>query len=331
MRGAELRRALARELAAAGLLPEADAFRLVASRIRAAGTAERRRLDGVLGVDGWRRLQRPLARERPEEDCVRLLGCGSELTRFAIAPVGLDRRSADAVASLGADVNLIVALFDRITESGTPVADVLPPAALERAMDGGSGGDEAALLEPLVESYFARLRKLPAATCDAALVDQLRRCVLEMYDAEVRTLTRGHAVASEVLQKKNTLPFIVAGLPAWLAGPGPRHRRAQHLRWLHALGLFLGRIDDAADLDEDAANGHPNELLGPAAEPDPNAAARVIAREGRDVLSGWTALSPPNADDLAVFKVTVASWLEVSAREATDLAEPRPPAAGAWT
>ena len=327
MRQPELRSALARELAVAGLVPEADAFRAVATRVRAVGIAERRRLERVLGADGWRRVRSQMHRERPEEDCARLLGSGGELTRFAVAPVGLGEPSLGTVASLGAEVNLIVALFDRVTEQGAPVDAVLPLESLERAMARAPRGDDEPLLLPLVEDYFDRLDRLDGVTRDPSLVEQLRQLVLEMYDAEVRTLSEA-PLGREVIEKKNALPFVVAGLPAWLAPEAAAEGRARHLRWLEDLGRFLGWVDDAADLDHDAANGQPNQVLADGGL-DADAIATQIAREGAAVLEEWQALSPPGSGDVDTFKVTVASWLEISAAEATALAEPR--SGGAWT
>ena len=181
MRQPELRIALARELAVAGLVPEADAFRAVATRVRAVGIAERRRLERVLGADGWRHVRSQMHRERPEEDCARLLGSGGELTRFAVAPVGLGEPSLGTVASLGAEVNLIVALFDRITEQGAPVDAVLPLESLERAMARAPRGEDDPLLLPLVEDYFDRLDRLDGVTRDPPLVEQLQHLVLRAW------------------------------------------------------------------------------------------------------------------------------------------------------
>jgi hypothetical protein len=206
-----------------------------------------------------------------------------------------------------------VSYFDEMVDGGWPRALLLPRWALALA---GTGGGRALLrvgasVAPspsrlttrLVAEYFRRVAELPYVASHARVRADLRNTIADMYAEEGRTprewrRLRGDASA----QKKTALPFVVLGLPAWLASPAcPPLQYARHRRWLVRMGKFIRWVDDAADLAADSAAGSANLVRRALARSGANGgreavlAARV-AKRGRWVVDeGWALTGRGNA------------------------------------
>lgn len=306
------------ELTAAGLVSvdgSGHAYQTLRAEISRRGSVERDRIVGVVGRGTWRRAVSTLGRAAPEEDCIRVLGFGSALTEFAVAPLGLARPGADFVCALGALANLIVSLYDNWLDLGFRPAVVLPRSFLQAIADSRpwvrpcARVSAAVTLSPqrlfmmrLVAQYFSRLDALPYASRRRAVRDFATRAVARMYDAELETLrTPQMGCRARSLRRKASLPFVVLGVPAWLVVERqPSVGLGWHIRWLYRLGEFIGWIDDANDLREDLEAGRPSLLARELATAKgcrlhEAALARRVAALGAQVLLEWRQAVPDDA------------------------------------
>lgn len=284
-----VREQLRLELRSAGLLLDATTYQSVRSAVSAAGAIEVRRLETALGPSVWRRGLACLGRPYPDGDCRRVLGFGRVLCGFAVAPLGLAGEERESVLRLGALCNFIVATYDHLVDSapgrrpplhrdsvapirgrwsaGRLIAQVLRPPASR-------------LMQQLVALYFAELRRLPHAGTHIRLREGIERLILRMYDAEGASLNG--AAPARLLRRKAALPFVVMGLPGWLALAEEQGGEYWwHLRWLYRLGDLFGWVDDAVDLEEDRGAGRPNRLLT-----DPVTPIGIATDAGR-LLTEW--------------------------------------------
>jgi hypothetical protein len=283
---------LAADLAASGFAPDPLSVKLVGARIADRGAFEFECLPSTITPP------KPL-----RSLCAHHLGMGASLTEFLIGGVSPDRDFIAAAASLGGIAHTIFAVFDALLDVSHCVPQLF-------------GGDSVLASDPeirsrqqlvieLVNLYFLRLSLFPPDSLRVrALLD---RAIRRLYDAELHS-----AMPAEVCWKtwwrKNALPIIVMGLPAWLSiRPEGKIGFPQHLQWLGRVGEFLGWLDDFADYEQDCALGNANRLrLQDAISME--ACARRVAAKGRRVLSFWdshNSVSP--ARD--TFRVIVWTWL----------------------
>jgi len=301
----DVRALLQDRLEAAGFRPDPQTLKLVAFRISDTGQTELRSLFLLL---------RPPRTERAF--CAYHLGTGAALTRFLVAGLGLSRTKTAEIATLGAIAQLIFALFDRTLDTGGHALALMPTPSAK------AGGEDAApeqrLLNRLLTLYYARLDALapPAAHPVRALLEQAIR---RLYEAELRSAPPPDAAnpnPTSLLPKclkrawwrKNTLPVIVMGLPAWILVSGGRNIKfIEHLQWLARVGEFFGWLDDFCDYEEDSRSGHINRLRLEDAVPITALACRAGDR-GRRVLSLWDARNTdsPSRD---TFRVLSWTWL----------------------
>ena len=284
-----LREQLRLELQSAGLLLDAATYQAVRSAVSAAGATEVRRLESALGPSVWRHGLACLGRPYPDGDCRRVLGFGRVLSGFAVAPLGLAGEARERVLRLGALCNFIVATYDHLVDSDPGHRSVLhrgsvAPArhrwSVRRLLGGIFRPPASRLMEQLVALYFAELQRLPHAGTRIRLRAGIERLIVRMYDAEGASLTG--AATPRLLRRKAALPFVVMGLPGWLAVADEQGGEYWwHLRWLYRLGDLFGWVDDAVDLEEDREAGRPNRLLT-----DP-VTASGIATDAAWLLSEW--------------------------------------------
>ena len=285
-----VREQLRQELQSAGLLLDAAAYQSVRSAVSAAGAQEVRRLERTLGPTVWREGLACLGRPYPDGDCRRVLGFGRALCGFSVAPLGLADEARESVLRLGALCNFIVATYDHLVDSDPGYRSVLHRGSVARARQAWPSRllgrifrpPAAKLMEQLVTLYFAELRRLPHAETHARVRAGVERIILRMYDAEGASLNG--AATARLLRRKAALPFVVMGLPGWLAVA--EYRREEywwHLRWLYRLGDLFGWVDDAVDLEEDREAGRPNRLLSTPVT------TVGIASEAARLLAEWRA------------------------------------------
>jgi hypothetical protein len=303
------------ELQSAGLLLEATTYQSVRSAVSAAGATEVRRLEMALGPSVWRRGLACLGRPYPDGDSRRVLGFGRMLCGFAVAPLGLAGEARESVLRLGALCNFIVATYDHLVDSDPGQRPPLHRGSIAPARHGWSARrllgrifrpPAARLMQQLVGLYFAELERLPHAGTHIRLRAGIERLILHMYDAEGASLNG--AATARLLRRKAALPFVVMGLPGWLAVAEEQGGEYWwHLRWLYRLGDLFGWVDDAVDLEEDRGAGRPNRLLT-----DPVTAVGIATEAGR-LLAEWR--ERVRTDDAARraeeegFRGCLVSWL----------------------
>ncbi len=317
-----------RELVAADLIPTSEHYRQVAAELARCGSAERDSVRSLVGAFTWRCGLLLSGVARPRHAAIRILGWGRALTEFFVAPIDLPDADYSSVTSLGALANLIVTLYDSYVEHGLLRRNPLP----RHALDAVAGGARQELRQPrpffsipfrvmttLVAAYFHRLHELPYAARRPEVRQLIGHAIMRMYDAENETLHEQRS--RRAVWRKSVYPFVVMGLPAWLAAPVMDFERYWwHLRWLFRLGAFYAWIDDAIDLRHDLKKRHPNLVAGslPMTGGDGQKEAdmaRKIAGEGRRVMSEWQTRveeGQANPSPMAshAFSACLASWFD---------------------
>lgn len=297
-------------------MPGDEARARVGALVAGLGERELAGVEATAGPD-WSTTLHQLAAPSPRERCRRVLGLGHATTVFLAEPAGLTASSADRVGRLGARANLLVTLFARLTDRGLAPDEVLDPALLDRDGPDAPGPDRPRGTGPvgrtvarLVDDYFRRIGSLPHAASRPGVVAALLRRIRRMHE-EQRRVAAEPALREQAHLVRSVYPFVVMGLPGWLAAPSfdvPRFREV--LGWLHRVGGFLRWIDDAADLAEDAASGSHN-VVAPAREAagDDRVIAELIDR-GRALLRarrGWPTVESFPSE--AAFGTCLDRWL----------------------
>ncbi len=314
----------------AGLVADSECYRVGRTIVSEWGLAELEELRAWLGVRTCRRAFAAFPSPLPDSHQVRILGYGRLLTEFAIAPVSLSLRAREEIARLGSLANFMIAIYDKYVDLLADDGAVLPRRALLDAVRDrksvrlmwlrvlGSPGPR--LMIRLLTLYRRRAKRLVLrAAMRPSVAGVMRRAIMTMYDAESDTRGKpGQTPTQRTLRRKSALPFVVMGLPAWVATDQSLSARYRwHLRWLYRLGEFLGWIDDAVDLEEDHHAGQPNRVkhvlsqrLG--ADGDDFRLAHRIAQQGQRVVAEWRerAREVPYSHPIVrdALPVTVCSW-----------------------
>lgn len=311
-------RALLAALERVGLLPSAEQYRECWRDVYARGTNLRRKLSARVGKRAWDLALPRSSDGRMPFDTVRILGFGHGLTDYICASLTLDTADRTTVNELGALANLIVCFYDyALDRSDAPILTLPEPvlqAMISRRPDlrlvlaRYVGPPERILMARLVRHWFHDVSKLAKRHGPNDLLAIIHRAVVSMYQSEHAARTAPIDACRLVLRRKNALPFVVMGLPAWLAvaDVDPVELRA-HLRWTYRLGLFLGVIDDAVDLQTDLETGQPNQFM---LQPPPQVTA--AAERGARISASWRSRAVAELrDDLQVtnmFAGVIASW-----------------------
>ncbi len=233
-----------------------------------------------------------------------LLGAGSILTEFLIAPVAICRVERDQLCSLGALANLMVVACDRLLDDGASLDEILPPDALR------AGGGESSPVMRLLGEYMRRFETIRP---EAPLRGTVGKIVVRMFEAEIHTVRLRNRLPYRFWLRKCSLPFVLMGVPAWtgLRVESPK-RYLHHLGWLYRLGRFFGALDDAVDFTEDASSGQPN-LWQRRSDEQHRALARRVADWAGEILRDWDSLVTRTIETAVlreVFLQNVWSWLE---------------------
>jgi hypothetical protein len=171
-----------------------------------------------------------------------------------------------------------------------------------------------AFLVALVRGYFRDVAALPAARSRPRVVRTLIRAVARMHAAERASVHKGVSASPVTLRRKAALPFVVMGMPGWLASADfDRRAYLWHLSWLFRLGSLFGRIDDVVDLADDLAAGRPNWAARTEA-PAGNRSLDGIAELGRSLMDEWARRMTAEGDRLPpevrqAVPLCIASWL----------------------
>lgn len=258
----------------------------------------------LLGKAEWSTLAHLDLHQIDPAKAVRLLGKGYAFTEFLIAPVAEPPATRTSVCSLGALMNLMVVVCDRLLDAGEGVQSVLPAAQL------AASGSEASPVMVLLREYF---RRLPDTCREKLFLQTIRKSVTSMFEAEIQTVSFGSHLPYRFWLRKCSLPFVLMGLPACCENRRERPERYfRHLRWLYRVGRFFGALDDAMDREDDARTGHPNYWNAYDCKLRPSVASK-IADYGGAVLGGWESLLPSanqNVDLRETFLYFVRGWLE---------------------
>lgn len=179
------------------------------------------------------------------------LGFGSATADFLAAPLDPDPASVPAIRATGARVNLIVTLYDHL-------------------LDSGKKPDDNPLIPALIGGFYAGVPATPL----------LHRAIRRMYEAE-----RGGAHSRRDWVRKSALPFVTTGLAVAILAQ--RELPRGYLAWLYRVGIWIGWIDDARDLDRDRAAGYANRFAAdvPPASPEPLILSWWRARSRREEVA----------------------------------------------
>jgi hypothetical protein len=283
---------LACEFAKHNLLPDSEIRRCI------------QREAEIFGKSEWAALGRlgPLGTQANRG--INLLGLGYVLTEFLAAPVITP--ATPAILSLGALVNLMVVVCDRLLDGGVEIEQVLPQVELN------AGGGDSSPVMLLLREYFRGLAAIPL---NKPLLSTIVTAITRMFEAESRTLIQQPGLSYLYWLRKSALPFVVMGLPAWAGSQSvDRSRCIRHLNWLYRVGRFFGALDDAVDFEEDEGTGQPNRWQGNT-WPGPVIAKR-IADWGECVIRGWDSLVPKEGRTAVLretFLYIVSGWLGTAA------------------
>lgn len=319
------------ELQQAGLIADSAQYRNCLAKVAEVGTHEQRRLKKLIQSSHWREANAALGLSYSNEDLIRVLGFGRLLTEVVVSPVtGAFKVTAlDKVIELGSLSNLIVTIYDQYLDLMPGDSAILTRRALERMALGQSsllskwmpprGLAPSRVMFQLITAYFNQLNKLPYALSQPSLRNFIQRIIISMYDAEMVTVRQCVESPSErMLCRKSALPFVIMGLPIWLAVPEvPGTIFWRHLRWSYSIGEFIGWIDDAVDLEADRATGHPNRVhnalvCASDVEKKQGELARRIARLGKRLFNSLGVRAGPcsaaTLQDAGVLSSVIVSW-----------------------
>ena len=241
-----------------------------------------------------------------------LLGMGFALTAFLIAPLPLAGARHRQICSLGALLNLLVVVCDRLFDNSSTPHPPLTRAALAGLGDSGS------LMGSLLREYHLRLQALGLSS---SLLSTINQCLARMYDAESQTRLAAGSLTYRDWLRKSALPFVVMALPAW--GIAPSQSRAfysAHLRWLFQLGRFFGVVDDAVDFLEDVSNRHPNCWRSIPQQLSSDRARRTVAW-GANILAKWDSMVVRTSESALLrdtFLYSLWEWLQPAAPYVSD-------------
>lgn len=252
-------------------------------------TKQRLHLDAQSAAQIERRIQELADKEWPQIEGLnldplppteqgKLLAKGFALTAFLIAPVPGVEANDKRFCALGAMVNLMVVLCDRLIDSGSPPEAVVPPA------DFSDFGSERSPVTLLLQRF---LQHSVSDGTNEAHCRTIHKTIRSMFDAEARTVAAKTELPYRFWLRKSALPFVLMALPAWTGSTdSSKHPHFRQLRWLYKVGRFLGAVDDAVDFLQDARQGHPNYWRTKQESFYPAIAERV-AEWGQEVLEEW--------------------------------------------
>lgn len=220
-----------------------------------------------------------VASKDPTKSILWVLGHGSFLTEFAVAPLELSHEDAYKVIQLGARANLIVSLYDNFLDQGYCPSDILNADF--------STGSRIQLVSSLVQGYFRNVQLIPL----------LRKAIRTMYEAENQS--QNGVFNHHIWRRKCALPLVVMGLGSW--GTRLPEKPLAYLSWLYRVGCVVGWIDDAADVEKDAQRGRSNRFQN--AE-TPETMVKLIQR----VMEWWDrhAFAPESRN---AFLYCLQSWI----------------------
>jgi hypothetical protein len=307
------------------LLPTPADYAEVRSRVSLRGREWRDRIIQAVGNFNWRTTAEAIDRPYPEDDLVRVLGFGDLLTRFVVAPVPLTEEFTARVVELGVFSNLIVTLYDDLVDrrglSSVPLrpdslilAAAHPNRFRRRALLMRSGAAKTIIL--LIGQYFQELQNLTELHSRSRIFHTSVRAIQQMHEAEAHAVRQGPAASRAVVIRKSALPFVVMGLPSWLATESfVRRHYLWHLKWLYRFGDLIGLLDDFVDVNDDARAGMANRFLPTSSNmlrASPEMAAQEIARRAGLIIRSWDEHCDPTSRSDAsrsALITCVVSWL----------------------
>jgi hypothetical protein len=282
-------RALITELSAKGLVPD---FRLqprIVDRVRHFGRLEASRLSikSLAGVSAtkvhW------------------ALGSGFAMTEFLVSPI-LGAISPPAICSLGALVNLMVVVCDRLLDAGAAVDEVLP---------------ESEHSSPVFDLLDVYRRKLADREPTVTVHRCSEKLIARMIESERQTVLARERLSYRDWLGKSALPFVLMGLPAWICRECTARARngltfSAHLLWLCRVGRFFGVLDDSLDYEHDLASGQPNCFRSKSPEAGNELCSRAAAWCA-NILSDWHRFAG-NSRKAVIFRETFLNltwcWLQ---------------------
>jgi len=303
------------ELARRGLVRNTD----IVETVFTVGESEYQRLRSIAGED-WEAVLTTAGPALTERDAVRIAGYGRILAEFLISPLDMPDEARETVLELGATMNLWVATFDRLLDSGTSPDDISSSYGVRAAFTRNSVVDRAyeRLVPPdrraiyrLLSAYAHTIDDLPHADARRHIRQDINDCFSEMHQKGRELWYRPWSAEADKITSVNAIAIL--GLPGWLATSsysGSRYQR--HVDWMEGVGWLFGLIDDTADLSEDATTGSNNSIQTQLeTNSDRVVIERIADRAERlftelDEMTTHTDCELPPED---VFRGTINSWL----------------------
>lgn len=253
----------------AGLIPSIPAYQQARTEITHLGRESYQHNEKEIGKRNFTACLKSLNRSYVKDDMVRVLGFGRSLTQYCTAGCPVSSQQFEDVSALGALANMIVTLYDQFIDSGTS-SKVLSQRDLLLASNTSTRKvvtifanlmpAKKRILLTLVTYYFKQLESLPYTRQRPELIVFIKKIIYRMYMAEVNTLSfKNKQQRFADRWRKSALPFVIMGLPIWLAMKEFDEKAfLQHIRWLYQIGMLVGYVDDAVDLESDKLNREPN-------------------------------------------------------------------------
>lgn len=291
----EFQQRLTAELDEAGFILSTAEWREWFAGVSDPGTREYERIRDLLGSD-WEDVTSHFRRASREEHHHGQIGGGFITAKYLAAPLDISPENMERLGRLGANMIYIVGHFDWLVDDGYDHRRVMSKLGQLVAMTGikpltslydyfASGLDRC--FTRIFADYYHELTALPHAGDRPEVRQKHDEMVEEMCRAERASVTG--VDTAETNRITSSHPFVVIGLPAWLATPTFRADRYRaHLDWLEEFGRLLWFMDDAADIHEDRREGFYNEVTARRRREPDQAVIDDIVSCAKQVRSGWS-------------------------------------------
>jgi len=291
----EFQQRLRTELDEAGFVLSTAEWEAWFSGVKDVGAREYERMRDSLGSD-WEDVTSHLRGVRREEDHHGQTGAGFVTAKYLATPLDISPENRERLGRLGANMIYHVAHFDWLVDDGYDHRRVLSKPGQLVAMTGvrpltslydylASGLDR--YFTRILADYYHELTALPHAGDRPEVRQKHDEMVEKMYRAERASVTG--IDTAETNRITSSYPFVVVGLPAWLATPTfSADRYRAHLDWLEEFGRLLWFMDDAADIHEDRREGFYNEVTARRKRARDAAVIDEIVSCAEQVRSGWS-------------------------------------------
>lgn len=264
------------------------------------GSELQRKFRARFGARNWDAVFAPSGRSLKTHDCIRIIGYGAAITEYMIASLRLPEQESFKAVELGALANFIVTYYDFYQDNSYSGKALAAPvfsaktSGLGRRARGllfylrGQFNPPEKLLNIMVRHYFRFYRSLPYFKSRSEVSKIVNRSIRLMYLAELEMGNDQHKLASQLMRRKNALPFVVMASPAWLlVDQFKKINYFYHLLWSYRMGDFIGKIDDLVDLEYDRRNSQPNQYASVESVENINKIINSVVERGAKIHNSW--------------------------------------------